>query len=99
MADRDLETYHITCMADCGPLGRQTGAADGWHKFADSYTKIAQIPDKMTWSKKFTWPKLRHGYMWHIPYDINDEKIFSTLMPMHKENSLPSNTISLHPIR
>lgn len=67
------------------PLGRQgprdVRRHDGFDSVEDSYTKLAEIPQRMMWSKTWTWPRLQNGYMWHIPEYINNSASFNILMP------------------
>jgi hypothetical protein len=35
----------------------------------------------MKWTRTFDWPKLKHGYMWKIPLEIDDTKAFTIFMP------------------
>jgi len=53
----------------------------GFNSMEDSYTKLAEIPQKMMWSKTFPWPQLRHGYMWKIPVPVDNIASYNLLMP------------------
>lgn len=81
LADRDLEAYTLTDIQSCGPLAAHIPISTGFNSMEDSYTKIAEIPHKMMWSKKFPWPRLHHGYMWRLPIDIQNPDSFNVLMP------------------
>jgi len=82
LADRDLERYNLVNIGSCGPLAQHVPLSTGFHNVQNSYTKLAQIPHKMTWSRTFSWPQLRHGYMWRLPdMLLNNEDSFNYLMP------------------
>jgi hypothetical protein len=81
LADRDYETYELTNTMQLAPYKLRALANKEWHKDADTYTKIAQIPTKNTWTKLFTWTKPSHNYLWEIGMRINDPALYRNLMP------------------
>jgi len=63
LADRDYETYTIRSTEDCAPTAQHAVNVTGWDDIDDFYTKLGQIPVKLAWSRRFTWPKLDHNYL------------------------------------
>jgi hypothetical protein len=80
-ADRDIESYPIVNMASCGPTSIQIPNSYGFDASEDSYTKVAEIPQKMRWTRIFPWPRLKHGYTWRVPRKLDDPRPFTVLMP------------------
>jgi hypothetical protein len=68
-------------MASCGPTAIQIPNGYGFDATEDSYTKVAEIPQKMRWTRTFPWPSLKHGYTWRVPRKLDDPKSFTVLMP------------------
>jgi len=95
-ADRDLESYPISNVASCGPTAIQIPKSYGFKHGAESYTKIAQIPQKMRWIRTFPWPRLGHGYTWRMTRRIDDTKSFTILMEgaLGQEAILPGTRIT-----
>jgi hypothetical protein len=77
--DRDIESYPLVNMASCGPTAIQIPNSYGFDATEDSYTKMAEIPQKMCWTRTFPWPRLKHGYTWRIPRKLDDSKSFTIL--------------------
>jgi hypothetical protein len=81
LADRDMETYILIDNTSCWPLATHTQDRTGFHATENSYTKLAEIPEKMTWTRTFPWPQLRHQYIWEFPHPFNTPAAYTTLMP------------------
>jgi hypothetical protein len=57
-ADRDVESYPIVNAASCGPTAIHIPKSYGFDTTEGTYTKVAEIPQKMKWTRTFDWPKL-----------------------------------------
>jgi len=82
-ADRDYEIYTVSQLSDLNPQKLRCVTHREWHRYADSYTRIAQIPPNMAWTHRFTWPQLDHGYMWDLARTtrIQHPTAYAVLMP------------------
>jgi hypothetical protein len=93
IADRDYETYPLASNKDVTPYRLQAAANKEWHKDADTYTKVAQIPTKHVWTRRWTWPRPNHNYLWEIGMLINDRNLYRVLMPgAQGQTLLPPHT-------
>jgi len=81
LADRDYKTYQVSSLQDVAPDKLRCPTHTEWNSTTDSYTKIAQIPPNMAWTRRFVWPQLGHGYLWDIGINIDDHNGYCVLMP------------------